>query len=105
MTWQIGRVIDTLMPTASKADIFARYFCHSQQHYIVVCLECCTAVVPKHVATHLARNYSRTTKHDQTDIQWYIDRLEDVAYDVSGVIFLGPEDLLYDMIVVQYDGL
>jgi hypothetical protein len=26
--------------------------------------------------------------------------LEDVAYDVSGVIFLGPEDLPYDMIAV-----
>jgi hypothetical protein len=26
--------------------------------------------------------------------------LEDIAYDVSGVIFLGPEDLPYDMIAV-----
>jgi hypothetical protein len=57
-------------------------------------------VVPKHVAVHLARNYSRTIKRDQTDIQRYVDGLEDVVYDVSGVIFLGPEDPLYDMIVV-----
>jgi hypothetical protein len=26
--------------------------------------------------------------------------LEDIAYDVSGVIFPGPEDPLYDMIAV-----
>jgi hypothetical protein len=62
-------------------------------------------VVPKHVAAHLARNHSRTTKRDQTDIQQYVDGLEDIAYDVSGVIFLGPEDPPYDMIAVQYDSL
>jgi hypothetical protein len=93
------------MPTAPKANIFARYFCHSRQYCIVVCLECRTAVVPKHVAAHLARNHSRTTKCDRTDIQRYVDGLEDVAYDVSGVVFLGPEDPPYDMIAVQYDGL
>ena len=57
-------------------------------------------MVLKYVAAHLARNHSRTTKHDQTDIQRYVDGLEDVAYDVSGVIFLGPKDPPYDMIVV-----
>jgi hypothetical protein len=62
-------------------------------------------VVPKHVAAHLVRNHSRTTKCNRTDIQRYVDGLEDIAYDVSGVIFPGPEDLLYDIIVVQYDGL
>ena len=62
-------------------------------------------MVLKHVATHLARNHSQTTKRDRMDIQQYVDGLEDIAYDVLGVIFLGPEDLLCSMIAVQYSGL
>ena len=94
--------MDTPTPTAPEADVFARYFRHLQQHRIVVCVECRTTIVLKHVTAHLARNHSRTTKRDRMDIQWYVDGLEDIAYDVSGVIFPGPEDPPYDMIAVQY---
>jgi hypothetical protein len=39
------------------------------------------------------------------DAQQYVDRLEDIACNVSDVRFLGPEDLLYSMIAVQHGGL
>jgi hypothetical protein len=93
------------MPTLPKADVFARHFVHSQQYRIVICMECRTAVVPKHTAAHLARNHDRTTKQDRTDVQRYVDGLEDVARDVSDVRFLGPEDPPYSMIAVQQGGL
>ena len=64
-----------------------------------------TAIVPKHTTTHLARNYDRTTKEQQAGVQQYVDRLEDVAYDVSDVRFPDPEDLPYGDILVQYGGL
>jgi hypothetical protein len=93
------------VPTPPKADVFARHFVYSQQHRIVTCTECRTAVVPKHAAAHLVRNYSRTTKQDRTDVQRHVDGLEDVARDVSDVRFPGPEDAPYSMIAVPQGGL
>jgi hypothetical protein len=92
-------------PAPPEADVFARYFVHSRQHRIATCIECRTAVVPKHAAAHLARNHDRTTKHDRMDVQRYVDGLEDIAHDVSDVRFPGPEDPPYSMIAVQYGGL
>jgi hypothetical protein len=34
------------------------------------------------------------------EIQRYVDGLEDIAYDVSGVVFPAPEDPPYSMIAV-----
>ena len=85
--------------------MFARYFRHSRQHRIIVCVECRIAVVPKHAAAHLARNHDRTTKEERRYIQQYADGLEDVACDVSDVRFPGPDDPPYGEIAVQYGGL
>lgn len=92
-------------PTPPNADVFARHFVHSQRHRIVTYVEYRTAVVPKHAAAHLARNHDRTTKQDRTDVQRYIDGLENVARDISDVRFPGPEDPPYSMIAVQHGGL
>jgi hypothetical protein len=92
-------------PACPRADVFARHFVHSQQHRIITYTECRTAVVPKHAAAHLVRNHNRTTKQDRTDIQRYVDGLEDIAHDVSDVRFPGPEDPPYSIIAVQYGGL
>jgi hypothetical protein len=61
--------------------------------------------VPKHTATHLARNHDQTIKEQRANIQRYVDGLEDVAHDVSDVRFPGPDDLLYSEILVRYGGL
>ena len=92
-------------PTPPQADVFARYFRHSRRHRIVVCAECCTAVVPKHAAAHLARNHDQTTKEQRANVQRYVDGLEDIAHDVSDVRFLGPDNLPYSEIPVRYGGL
>jgi hypothetical protein len=97
--------MDTSAPTPPQADIFSRYFRHSRRHRIVVCVECRTAVVPKHAAAYLARNHGQTTKEERRRVQRYIDGLEDVAHDVSDVRFLGPEDAPYSEIPVRYGGL
>jgi hypothetical protein len=70
-----------------------------------VCIECRIAIVPKHTTAYLARNYDQTTKEQQADIQQYVGGLEDIAHDVSDVRFLGPNDLPYSEILVQYGGL
>jgi REP element-mobilizing transposase RayT len=51
-----------------KANVFARHFVYLQQYYIVICMEYYTAVVLKHNAAHLARNYNQTIKQDRTDV-------------------------------------
>jgi hypothetical protein len=92
-------------PAPPQADVFARYFRRSRQHRIIVCIECRTAVVPKHAAAHLARGHSRTSKEERRDVQRYVDGLEDVARSISDVRFPGPEDPPYSGIAVQRDGL
>jgi hypothetical protein len=93
------------VPVSAQADVFARYFRRSRQHRIIVCIECRTAVVPKHAAAHLARGHSRTTKEERRYVQRYVDGLEDVAHSVPDVRFPGPEDPPYSGIAVRHDGL
>jgi hypothetical protein len=90
---------------SAQADVFARYFRRSRQHRIIVCIECRTAVVPKHAAAHLARGHSRTIKEERRYVQRYVDGLEDVAHSVPDVRFPGPEDPPYSGIAVRHDGL
>lgn len=61
--------------------------------------------MPKHTAAYLARNHNRTIKEQQANVQRYVDGLEDIAYDVSDVRFLGLEDPPYSGIQVQYSSL
>jgi hypothetical protein len=97
--------MDAPAPTPPRANVFARYFHHSQRHRIIACVECRTAIVPKHTAAHLARNHYQTTKEQRADVQRYVDGLEDVAYDVSDVRFPGPDDPPYSEIPVRHSGL
>jgi hypothetical protein len=92
-------------PAAPQANVFARYFRHLPRYYIVVCVKCRTAVIPKHAAAHLARNHDRITKEERICVQRYIDGLEDVARDVLDVRFPAPEDPPCGEIIVQYGGL
>jgi hypothetical protein len=61
--------------------------------------------VPKYTAMHLARNHDQITKEQQANVQQYVDGLEDIAYDVSDVRFLGPDNPPYSEILVRYGGL
>ena len=92
-------------PAPPRADVFARCFRRSQQHRIIVCVQCRTAVVPKYAAAHLARDHGRTTKEERRHVQRYIDGLEDIAYSVLDVRFPGPDDPPYSGIAVRHDGL
>jgi hypothetical protein len=97
--------MDAPAPMPPRADIFTRHFRHSQWHCIIVCVGCRTAVVPKHAAAHLVRNHNRTTKEERMHVQRYVDRLEDIAHNVSEIRFPGPDDPPYDGIAVRHDGL
>jgi hypothetical protein len=92
--------MDVPVPTPPRADVFTRYFRHSRRHRIIVCVECRTAVVPKHAAAHLTRNHGRTTKEERGHVQRYADGLEDIAREVSDVRFPGPDDPPYGEIAV-----
>ena len=85
--------------------VFARWFQHLPQYWIIICVNCRTAIVPDHVAAHLRRNRAGVSKEEQQQVQRYVDKLENVARDVANVQFPRPEEPPCSEIPIQRDGL